>query len=78
MWRNQSEPPPSPLVQPDGQYFEVDRILVRLKGYDNSSDDSWLCTREFRTQGLRKMIRDFNLSNASCFFDVCSEVGAEM
>uniref|UniRef100_A0A7S0HDK8 Chromo domain-containing protein n=1 Tax=Hanusia phi TaxID=3032 RepID=A0A7S0HDK8_9CRYP len=68
--------PPLPLIQRDGDYYEVDKILarrgkgnrvqylVRWKGYDKSSEDSWLSTRDFRTAELKQMIRDFNRVNA--------------
>jgi len=65
--------PPLPLIQQDGDFYEVERILarrgkgnrvqylVKWKGYDQSSDNSWLHSREFTTDVLKKMIRDFNL-----------------
>eukprot|EP00960_Hanusia_phi_P059354 764147-Hanusia_phi.AAC.2 len=41
------------FVRNELNYHEAEKI-------EQSSDDSWLFTRDFRTLEFRKMIRDFN------------------
>ena len=69
--------PPEPIVRPDGEFYEVDRILarrgkgrrvqylIRWKGYDNPASDSWLSFRELATPFLRQLVCEFNLTNSN-------------